>query len=274
MKRREQDEQDLRDEIQFHLAEEAKRRIDAGDAADEAATARGGIWQCRADAVTTRDTWSYHGIETTWQDVRYGLRLLSRYRLFATFSILALGLGIGGTTAIFTLYNAIVLRALPVHDPDSLIALAIQGTRLGSNSCMPYPQFEAMRQQNRTHRPLRANRFPSLSVSAHGRRRSRPALPSPATIMGRSACGQLPDVCYWTATTTRSRQRRRAQLRLLATSIRRRSWHRRPDDHAESRAIHGRRCRTQGLLWRHHRNSTPDVTMPLRGSPEVTGGRL
>jgi predicted permease len=165
------DEEDLRDEIQFHLAEETKLRVEAGDTAEAAAlAARRAFGNVPLVQDRTRDTWSHRAIDTTWQDVRHGLRLIARYRLFAAFSILALGLGIGGTTAIFTLYNAIVLRPLPVHDPDTLITLAIQGTgSFRSNTFMPYPQFEAMRAQNQTLTGLFARTaLPSLSVTAQG----------------------------------------------------------------------------------------------------------
>ena len=168
--RRARNEQDLRDEIQFHLAEETKLRIEAGAPEDDAAAAaRRAFGNVPLVQERTRDTWGYRALETTWQDVRHGLRLLARYRLFAAFSILALALGIGGTTAIFTLYNAIVLRPLPVHDPGGLITLAIQGGGGRANSFMPYPQFEAMRAKNQTLSGIFARTaLPSLNASAQG----------------------------------------------------------------------------------------------------------
>jgi predicted permease len=276
MKRRAQDEQDLRDEIQFHLAEEAKLRIDAGDAADDAATAaRRAFGNVALMQERTRDTWSYHGIETTWQDVRYGLRLLSRYRLFAAFSILALGLGIGGTTAIFTLYNAIVLRPLPVHDPDSLIALAIQGTRLGSNSFMPYPQFEAMRQQNQTLTGLFARTgFPSLSVSAHGTS----AIASGLAVTGdyhgtlglQPAAGRL--------LLDSDDRPGHANVAVLSYAYWQRRFSGDPGIVGQTITLNRAPFTVVGVepkgFFGVTMGSTPDVTIPLRGSPEVTGGRL
>ena len=57
------------------------------------------------------------------QDLRYALRLLRRNRVFATVVILTLGLGIGANTAIFSLVNAVMLKALPVHEPDRLVRI-------------------------------------------------------------------------------------------------------------------------------------------------------
>lgn len=54
------------------------------------------------------------------RDLRFGARLLRRSPGFAAVAVLSLGLGIGGATAVFTLVNAIVLRTLPVPDPQQL----------------------------------------------------------------------------------------------------------------------------------------------------------
>ena len=55
-----------------------------------------------------------------FQDVRFGLRLLRRSPVFTTVAVLSLALGIGGAAAVFSLLNAIVLRSLPVAEPDRL----------------------------------------------------------------------------------------------------------------------------------------------------------
>ena len=55
-----------------------------------------------------------------FRDLRFGGRLLRRNAGFAVTAVLSLGLGIGGATAVFSLVNAIVLRTLPVPDPQQL----------------------------------------------------------------------------------------------------------------------------------------------------------
>ena len=54
-------------------------------------------------------------------DVRYALRTLRMNRLFAAMAILSLGVGIGGNTAIYSFMDAILVRTLPVREPESLV---------------------------------------------------------------------------------------------------------------------------------------------------------
>ena len=92
------------------------------------------------DRDDARDVWGRRILTSLGEDLRHGIRLMLRYRVFSTFSILSLALGIGGTTAAFSLYDAVVLRKLPVHDPDTLVTFSIhQGERSRPNSFIPYP---------------------------------------------------------------------------------------------------------------------------------------
>src|SRR5581483_7274037 len=62
-------------------------------------------------------------VETIWQDTRYALRTMRRAPAFTAIAILSLALGIGANTAIFTLVNAVMLRMLPVRDPQQLVEI-------------------------------------------------------------------------------------------------------------------------------------------------------
>src|SRR5437660_12199124 len=77
---------------------------------------------------------------TLWQSLRYTLRVLAKNHGFTTAAVLSLALGIGANTAIFTLVNALLLRDLPVREPQQLVELSV--SRLdGKGIPLSYPMF-------------------------------------------------------------------------------------------------------------------------------------
>src|SRR6185436_1412899 len=77
----------------------------------------------------TREAGWETDLEILWRDVRYAARTLARSPAFSAVAIVVLALGIGATTAIFSVVNAVLLRPLPVSRPDELISLAtVNGT--------------------------------------------------------------------------------------------------------------------------------------------------
>ena len=110
------------------------------------------------------------------QDIRYGLRMLARNPAFSAIAVLTLALGIGANTAIFSLTDQILLRRLPVQNPEQLVALRTTGSNQGhvwsdstdDSGMFSYPVYKDLRDHNPTFSNLLA-RFPtSVSVSGQG----------------------------------------------------------------------------------------------------------
>jgi putative ABC transport system permease protein len=91
-------------------------------------------------------------METLIQDVRLGIRMLRRSPVFTALAVLSLALGIGANTAIFTLVDAIMLRWLPVQNPQELVVLAHNPSR--PRIWFSYPDYLYIRDQNRSYTGL------------------------------------------------------------------------------------------------------------------------
>jgi predicted permease len=113
-------------EIAFHLAERADELVARGMSREEAErTARRQFGNALVQRERTRDADVLLWLESVQFDVRYALRGLRRSPGFALIAIVSLGLGIGATTAVFSLMNALMLRSLPVQRPDELVQVML-----------------------------------------------------------------------------------------------------------------------------------------------------
>src|SRR5919197_762951 len=88
-------------------------------------------------------------MNTLWQDLRYGLRTLLKNPGFTPVAVVALALGIGANSAIFSVVNALLLRPLPFTDPDRLIQVWEANVKRGQDTMTAlYPNFADWRDQN------------------------------------------------------------------------------------------------------------------------------
>jgi len=124
MTQRRRKEAELRAELDFHLEQEREEAMARGMAEDEARVAArrhlGNRGRVEEDA---RDAWGWLWIERIGQDVRYASRLLRRRPVLSATAVLTLMLGIGGTTAVFSVMNALLMRDPPVERPGELVRL-------------------------------------------------------------------------------------------------------------------------------------------------------
>jgi predicted permease len=144
-------ERDLDDEVRAAFDLLVDEKIRAGmrsEDARRAATLELGHMESVKQEV--RDMRAGALVETFLSDVRYGVRLLFRNRVFSVFAVASLALGIGATAAIFTLFDRVVLRKLPVPESDRLVVGSFGRPGATFNYNLPYPQFQQIRQRNTT----------------------------------------------------------------------------------------------------------------------------
>ncbi|HEX6835666.1 MAG TPA: ABC transporter permease, partial [Polyangia bacterium] len=89
-------------------------------------------------------------METLWKDVRFALRMLRRTPGVAAAAVVALALGIGANTAIFSVVDGVLLRPLPYRDSQALVTLSGLVPALEQRSALSYPEFKDILAQSRT----------------------------------------------------------------------------------------------------------------------------
>jgi predicted permease len=151
--RRDQFDRELEEEMKFHLGMKAEESRTSGMSPQEARYAAERQFGNRASLQEiSHEMWGVRPIETFFQDMRYGVRMLLKSKAVTTVAVLSLALGIGANTAIFSLINALMLRVLPVKEPQELAVFSYTnalGTRITSNS-FNYPLYEMFRDRNQS----------------------------------------------------------------------------------------------------------------------------
>ena len=132
-------EEELREELQFHLdAEIADREAEGWSEREAISAARRDLGNITVVHEDARTLWSWILLEQLAQDVRYGVRGMLRNRMFTALAALSLALGIGANTAIYSFMDAILLRSLPVADPASLVVVKWRSAPIVSISSARY----------------------------------------------------------------------------------------------------------------------------------------
>jgi predicted permease len=156
--RRHHIEQDLDDELDFHLERLVSRHVADGLTRDEAMrrarVEMGGFDQVREEH---RDARGVRLIEDLANDLRYAVRQIARSPGWAVLAVLCLGLGIGANTSIFSALNSVLFRPLPGADPGRLLIL-----NRGAGASFSHPDFQDLKARGRLLSGLTAS-FPMES---------------------------------------------------------------------------------------------------------------
>jgi predicted permease len=106
-------------------------------------------------------------VQTLFEDVRYGLRMLRKNPGFTAVALLTLALGIGANTAVFSIVNAVLLNSLPFPDPDKLVVLFESKPNFKEGS-ISYPNFLDWQRENHAFTTIAAYRPDSFSLTGAG----------------------------------------------------------------------------------------------------------
>ncbi len=163
-------ESDFDAEVQTHLemlaAENVRRGMNPGEARQQALRSLGNVTQLKE---SQREGRALPQIETLFADLKYAARTLRANPGFTVVAALTLTLGIGVTTTVFTAYNAIALKALPVADPSSVVRLErwFERSRGDIQYGFSYAEFKYCRDHNDVFLSLVATSWP-VQVIAEG----------------------------------------------------------------------------------------------------------
>jgi predicted permease len=139
--------EELSESIREHLEEKIARLMDDGMTREEAEqSARREFGNVTLIEERSREVWLWPTLESLWADTKYALRRLSASPGFTTIALLTLALGTGANTGIFTLLDAVLLKSLPVPNPEQLFIVK-QSDHPADKSRFPYLFFNHVSRQ-------------------------------------------------------------------------------------------------------------------------------
>ncbi|WP_446745210.1 ADOP family duplicated permease [Silvibacterium acidisoli] len=168
--------QELAEEMRVHLEEKIEAFEREGMSRDEAGqAARRAFGNTTVIAERSRETWQWPRIENIWTDAKYALRQLRNAPAFAATAILTLALGIGVNTSIFTVFQQVLLKTMPVHRAEELVLLeehsrfetgTLNAYAGSQKQYFSYPAYEAMR-SNRVTSDMAVSALSPVVLTTH-----------------------------------------------------------------------------------------------------------
>jgi predicted permease len=122
--REDQLHRDIADDIQAHLELRTRDNIAQGMPAEEARrAARVSFGNLTVHAEQAREAEIIHWLDTLWQNLRHAVRVLLKNPVSTAAAVISIAIGIGANTAVFSLMNAVMLKTLPVSDPQQIVGV-------------------------------------------------------------------------------------------------------------------------------------------------------
>ena len=129
--RKEQVDRELDEELSAYLEMQAAEKMEQGMSRNDAVRAvrleRGNLDVSKE--VVRSGGWEFF-VETCWQDLRFGVRVLRKNLAFTLLAVVALALGVGASSVMFSAVNSILLRPLPYRDADGLVVILMDAVPL------------------------------------------------------------------------------------------------------------------------------------------------
>src|SRR6202521_6169197 len=164
-------EQELDEELRGYMEIAAEQKMRSGTARDEAAReTRIEMGSVEALKEQVREVGWETNIESFFQDLRYGLRMLRKNPSFTIVAVLALALGIGANTAMFSVIEAVLLRPLPYRNAGEIVRVSSTWDRNGTRTSYTSspPDFFDWRDQNRSFSSMFAYRMSEFALTGRG----------------------------------------------------------------------------------------------------------
>ncbi|MGA8029665.1 MAG: ABC transporter permease [Bryobacteraceae bacterium] len=168
-------ESEMDAELRFHIAAYADDLLRSGipraEAMRRARLEFGGIEQAKEEC---RDARGLNLMETSIQDLRYGVRMLRKNPGFTAIAVLTLALGIGANAGVFSVVNAVLLNPLPFAHPEQLVAIHESKPNFPTGS-ISFLNFKDWKKNNRTLSDMALSRGYSFSITGMGESERLPA---------------------------------------------------------------------------------------------------
>ncbi|HKS30199.1 MAG TPA: ABC transporter permease [Pyrinomonadaceae bacterium] len=161
-------ERELDEEMRYHLERDIEQNLRSGMSPDEARRAAlrafGGMEQSKE---ACREARGGRLIDESWQDLRYGLRLMHKAPGFTAVVVATFALGIAINASVFSVVNGVLLKPLPYPNPDELVTIH-QSKPNFDTGAIPYPNFLDMKKENRTFAAMALTRSYGFTLTGAG----------------------------------------------------------------------------------------------------------